>query len=138
MYTALGLLPPLALDINAVSCAEIWNRIEVPLNDHYLAMELDNKKESRQVVTLLTVIGEDAREVYYRQSTGINWMILMKLNLFVRISGLIANIVKMFHLQMDLEKWMEHIKSKWILYGYTCSASRETSSCCYEKSLKLH
>ena len=64
MTSAPGLPPPQALDIHAPDCAEKWNRFERSWESYSLAMDLDKKEETRQVATLLTVIGEDAREVF--------------------------------------------------------------------------
>ena len=59
-----GLPPPQALDIHAANVAEKWNRFENAWQNYSLAIELDKKDEARQVATLLTVIGEEAREVF--------------------------------------------------------------------------
>ena len=59
-----GLPPPQPLDIHGANCTEKWRRFEVAWSNYVLATELNAKDESIQVATLLTIIGEDAREVF--------------------------------------------------------------------------
>ena len=53
---------PQPLEIHDAQAAEKWKRSKHTWNS--LAAELDAKAEKVQVVTLLTVIGEEAREVF--------------------------------------------------------------------------
>lgn len=56
---------PRPLNINDTGkAAENWKIFAHAWKNYRLALELDKKDESVQVATLLTVIGEDAREVY--------------------------------------------------------------------------
>ena len=56
--------PPVALEIHDVQAAERWRRFKTAWSNYSIATGLNTKDESVQVATLLTVIGEDAREVY--------------------------------------------------------------------------
>ena len=55
---------PLALDIHDVNAAEKWRKFLNAWSNFAFATELGNKPQAVQVATLLTVIGEDGREVY--------------------------------------------------------------------------
>ena len=44
--------------------AEKWKKFRLAWNNYALATELNKKSEPVQVTTLLTVIGEEARDVY--------------------------------------------------------------------------
>ena len=58
-------LPPAApLEIHDSNVAEKWKRFLLAWTNYALATELNKKSGAVQVATLLTVIGEDAREVY--------------------------------------------------------------------------
>ena len=61
------LLPP-PMDIHGPQVSEKWTRFKRAWTDYAMAMELSKKPQPVQVATLLTVIKEDAREVF---STGI-------------------------------------------------------------------
>lgn len=50
--------------------AEKWKKFELAWRNYTLATELAEKDEKVHVTTLLTVIGEEAREVY---STFTDW-----------------------------------------------------------------
>ena len=56
--------PPTALEIHDPLVAEKWKRFKRAWTNYSLATGLDKKDEAIQVATLLTVIGEEAREVF--------------------------------------------------------------------------
>lgn len=56
--------PPPALEIHDVQAAEKWKRFKRAWTNYSLATGLSGKDEAVQVATLLTVIGEEAREVF--------------------------------------------------------------------------
>lgn len=62
--------PPPALEIHDPQAAEKWKKFKLAWQNYSLATELTTKPEAIQVATLLTVIGEEAREVF---STFTNW-----------------------------------------------------------------
>ena len=62
--------PPAPLEIHDAQASEKWKKFKAAWNSYALALELDKKPQVVQVATLLTVIGEDAREVY---STFTDW-----------------------------------------------------------------
>ena len=64
------LLPPTVLEIHDTQAAEKWKLFKRAWNNYSLATGLSKKTEPVQVTTLLTVIGEEAREVF---STFSNW-----------------------------------------------------------------
>jgi hypothetical protein len=64
MISSYGLPAPQALDIHGKNCAEKWRRFEIAWHNFSLATELDKKDEKIQIATLLTIIGEEAREVF--------------------------------------------------------------------------
>jgi len=64
MISSHGLPAPQALDIHGQNCAEKWRRFEIAWHNFSLATELDKKDEKIQIATLLTIIGEEAREVF--------------------------------------------------------------------------
>ena len=64
MMTPLSLPPPAPLEIHGSQAAENWKRFKRAWTNYSLATELDKKSEPVQVATLLTVIGEEAREVF--------------------------------------------------------------------------
>ena len=60
-----SVLPPAStLDIHDTQAAEKWRRFKRAWNNYSLATGLSEKDEPVQVATLLTVIGEEAREVF--------------------------------------------------------------------------
>ena len=61
---------PTLLDIHDQNAAEKWKKFNLAWNSYALVPELDTKSEGIQVATLLTVIGEEARDVY---STITDW-----------------------------------------------------------------
>ena len=70
MTSGHSLPPPTPLDIHDQNAAEKWKKFNLAWNSYALATELDTKSEGVQVATLLTVIGEEARDVY---STFTDW-----------------------------------------------------------------
>ena len=62
--------PPAQLEIHSDRAGEKWKRFKRAWDSYALATELNKKAEDVQVATLLTVIGEEAREVY---STFTGW-----------------------------------------------------------------
>ena len=61
---------PRPLDIHSDQALEKWKRFKRAWDSYALATGLNEKDEGVQVATLLTVIGEEAREVY---STFMGW-----------------------------------------------------------------
>ena len=70
MATGFNLPPPSALEIHDVKVAEKWKKFRLAWDNYTLATELDKKAEKVQVATLLTIIGEEARDVF---STFTDW-----------------------------------------------------------------
>ena len=64
------LLPPSPLEIHDPQPAEKWKRFKSAWVNYSLATGLSGKTDAAQVATLLTVIGEEAREVF---STFSGW-----------------------------------------------------------------
>ena len=65
MAASQGLLPvPQPLEIHDSQAAEKWNRFKRAWANYALSIGLDEKTQKVQVATLLTVIGEEAREVF--------------------------------------------------------------------------
>ena len=64
MATGFALPPPSSLEIHAPNAAEKWKKFLLAWKNYTLAMKLDKEEEPVQVATLLTVIGEEARDVY--------------------------------------------------------------------------
>lgn len=62
--------PPPALEIHDTQAAEKWKRFKRAWSSYSLATGLSEKDDAVQVATLLTVIGEEAREVF---STFSGW-----------------------------------------------------------------
>ncbi len=56
--------PPPALEIHDTQAAERWRRFKSAWANYSIATGLNEKAEAVQVATLLTVVGEEAREVY--------------------------------------------------------------------------
>ena len=67
-YNALPVPPP--LEIHDSNAADNWRKFLAAWENYALATELGGKPQPVQVATLLTVIGEDGREVY---STFRDW-----------------------------------------------------------------
>ena len=59
-----GLPPPPPLEIHGANVADKWKKFRLAWNSYALATELTKKPEPVQVATLLTIIGEDARDVF--------------------------------------------------------------------------
>ena len=64
MVTGFNLPPPPSLEIHDGNIAEKWKKFRLGWSSYSLATELNKKSEAIQVATLLTVIGEEARDVY--------------------------------------------------------------------------
>ena len=64
MATGFTLPPPPPLDIHNTNVSEKWKRFKLAWDSYSLATELNKKSEAIQVATLLTIIGEDARDVF--------------------------------------------------------------------------
>ena len=64
MAATYSLPPPPALEIHDPQAAEKWKKFKLAWVNYALATELNTKSEPVQVATLLTVIGEEAREVF--------------------------------------------------------------------------
>ena len=65
MATSSYTLPlPQPLDVHDPQAAEKWKKFKRAWTSYSLAMGLVEKSEAVQVATLLTVIGEEAREVF--------------------------------------------------------------------------
>ena len=64
MATGFNLPPPPPLEIHEGNIAEKWKKSPLAWSNYSLATELNKKSEALQVATLLTVIGEEARDVY--------------------------------------------------------------------------
>ena len=70
MASGFNLPPPAPLEIHDQNAAEKWKKFSLAWNSYSLATELNKKSQAVQVATLLTVIGEEARDVY---STFTDW-----------------------------------------------------------------
>ena len=70
MAARFTLPPPPALEIHDPQAAEKWKKFQRAWTNYSLATELDKKSQPIQVATLLTIIGEEAREVF---STFTDW-----------------------------------------------------------------
>ena len=64
MAAGYALPPPPPLDVHGTQAADNWKRFKRAWTNYALAIELNKKSEKVQVATLLTVIGEEAREVF--------------------------------------------------------------------------
>ena len=64
MATGFTLPPPPTLELNNGNVAERWKRFYHAWSNYALTTELNEKQEPVQVSTLLTIIGEDARDVF--------------------------------------------------------------------------
>ena len=62
--------PPIPVEIHSKQAGEKWKRFRRAWDSYSLATGLSERAEDAQVATLLTVIGEEAREVY---STFTEW-----------------------------------------------------------------
>ena len=62
--------PPPPLEIHDPQVSEKWKKFRRAWTNYSQTLELDKKDQKVQVATLLTVIGEDAHEVF---STFTNW-----------------------------------------------------------------
>ena len=64
MVSGYTLPPPAQLEIHDSNASEKWKRFFLAWTNYALATELGNKSEAVQVATLLTVIGDEGREIY--------------------------------------------------------------------------
>ena len=64
MATGFTLPPPPTLELNDGNVEERWKRFYFAWSNYALATELNERPEPLQVATLLTIIGEDARDVF--------------------------------------------------------------------------
>ena len=64
MVSGYTLQPPAQLEIHDSNASEKWKRFFLAWTNYALATELGNKSEAVQVATLLTVIGDEGREIY--------------------------------------------------------------------------
>ena len=71
MASGFDLPPPAPLDLHNQNAAEKWKKFHLAWTSYSLATELNKTAEPVQVATLLTVIGEEARDVY---STFTDWV----------------------------------------------------------------
>ena len=63
-------LPQAVRDSRSTSSREKWKRFKRAWISYALATKLKGKDEAVQVATLLTVIGEEAREVFFLRLDG--------------------------------------------------------------------
>ena len=70
MASGYSLPPPAPLKIHDQNAAEKWKKFRLAWENYALATELNKKAQPVQVATLMTVIGENAREVC---STFTDW-----------------------------------------------------------------
>ena len=70
MASGFVLPPPPPLEIHDTIASEKWKNFRLAWSNCLLVTELNKKPEAVQVATLLTVIGEEARDVY---STFTDW-----------------------------------------------------------------
>ena len=64
MASGYTLPPPMPLDIHGAQAADSWKKFKRAWLNFSLATKLNKKPEPVQVATLLTVVGEEAREVF--------------------------------------------------------------------------
>ena len=64
MASGYSLPPPPPLEIHGTNASEKWKKFYRAWSSYIVATELNKKSEAVQVATLLTVIGEEAREVF--------------------------------------------------------------------------
>lgn len=69
MATGFNLPSPSFWEIHDVKVAEKWKKLSLASDNDTLATELDKKLEKVQVATLLTIIVEEARDVFRRLQT---------------------------------------------------------------------
>ena len=62
MALGFNLPPPVPLAIHDQNAADKWKKFRLVWTNYALAAELGKKSEAVQVATLLTVIGEEARD----------------------------------------------------------------------------
>ncbi|KAL9953064.1 hypothetical protein ACROYT_G040417 [Oculina patagonica] len=70
MASGFSLPPPTPLEIHDQNTAEKWKKVNLAWNSYLLDMELNKKLEKVQAAALLTVLGEEAGDVY---STFTDW-----------------------------------------------------------------
>ena len=64
MATGFVLPPPSSLEIHDANAADKWKKFLMAWENYSLATKLNKQDEAIQVATLLTVIGEEARDVF--------------------------------------------------------------------------
>ena len=64
MASGYSLPPPPPLEIHGTNASEKWKKFYRTWSSYIVATELNKKSEAVQVATLLTVIGEEAQEVF--------------------------------------------------------------------------
>ena len=64
MVAGYALPPPPPLEIHDANMYDKWKKFYRTWSSYVIATELNKKAEAVQVATLLTVIGEEAREVF--------------------------------------------------------------------------
>lgn len=64
MASGYNLPPPEPLEIHDANAADKWKKFKRAWQNYAIAIEVNKKSEQVQVATLLTVIGEEAREVF--------------------------------------------------------------------------
>ena len=58
--------PPPALQVHDAQAADKWKKFKLAWANYSVATALNEKSDAVQEATLLTMIGEEARKVYYR------------------------------------------------------------------------
>ena len=92
MASGFTLPPPSALDIHDTNVTEKWKKFHLAWDNYSLATELNKKGENIQVATLLTIIGEDARN-YTQRLTGMKKVTIRKsLQCYESLPNIVARI----------------------------------------------
>ena len=87
---------PQPLEIHDPQAVEKWKKFKRAWKNYALANELSKKSEQIQVATLLTVIGEEAREVYATFTGWVNEGDATKIEL---VLAKFETYCKIFHLK---------------------------------------
>ena len=72
MASGYNLPAPQALDLQEANVAEKWKKFQIAWDNYSLATELGKKEQKVQVTTLLTIIGEEARDLF-STFTSVTW-----------------------------------------------------------------
>ncbi|CAB4040829.1 Hypothetical predicted protein [Paramuricea clavata] len=59
-----GLIPPQTLDLNSVNVSANWKRFKQRYLNYEIAIGISGKEDATRVATLLTIIGNEAFDVY--------------------------------------------------------------------------